>query len=119
VEVRVEGWGVGWAHEVLPIGGDGAKAPATLTCAVAALTGDPKVHRPSGPIFLIYRGRGKAGTESVELSFSPDGKTFARASVDEFGRPIALPGDAQQVRLTVAPGAALSGLCAIATEKPR
>jgi len=107
-------WGVGWVYEVVP---SGEGTPATLTCDTATLTGDPRVHRPSGPIFLIYEGRKPAQGEGVELSFSTDGQTFTRANVDAFGQPTAIPNGVSHVRLTVNREAGLSSFCAVATEK--
>jgi hypothetical protein len=111
VVVEPRTYGAGWSHELAQT--DEAK-PGTLTCEVSTLTGDPKAHRPSGPIYIVYRGRQGAG--SVELGFSADGESFANASVNEFETPIALTPQARHVRFTIRSGAALTGFCAIATE---
>jgi hypothetical protein len=111
--VRRLPWSVGWEHEVVPAE---AAEPATLTCDVAALTGDPKAHRPSGPIYIVYTGRGAAEQECIQLSFSTDGEAFEAGSADEFGRPLPLPPQATHVRFTIRAEGALSGFCAIATE---
>ena len=105
---------IGWKRELTQT--DEGK-PGALTCEVSVLTGDPKAHRPSGPIYVIYRGRQGAG--SVELGFSADGESFTTASVNEFDAPIALTPQAQYVRFTIRDGAGLSGFCAIATEAGR
>jgi len=114
VRARRLPWGVGWAYEVVP---SAEGMPATLTCDVTTLTGDPKVHRPSGPIFLIYEGRKPAEGEGVELSYSSNGQTFTRANVDAFGQPTAIPNEASHVRFTVGTGAGLTSFCVVATER--
>jgi hypothetical protein len=116
VQVSRLPWGVGWRYELVQTAEGDNAPPAVLTCPVAMLTGDPKAHRPSGPIYIVYSGRGKADVECVELSFSTDGETFERASVDEFDRPIVLPREATHVRFVVNNGAAVSGFRVIATE---
>ncbi len=107
-------WGVGWEYEVVP---STEGTPATLTCDIATLTGDPKVHRPSGPIFLVYEGRKPAEGDGVELGLSTDGEAFTTASTDQFGAPTALPNGVTRVRFTVSGAAALTGLCVVATER--
>jgi hypothetical protein len=117
VRVGSLGWGVE-KHEVVQAGEDPEGPPGTLTCEVARLTGDPRVHRPSGPIYLVYSGRGREGAECVELGSSTDGKTFERLSVDEFGKPIVVPRQATHLRFTIAHGGGLHGFYAVATEAP-
>ena len=114
VSARRLPWGVGWEYEVVQ---SAEGTSATLTCDIVTLTGDPKVHRPSGPIFIVYEGRKAAEGDGVELSFSTDGQTFTRASVDEFGRPTVIPTGVSHVRFTVGNGAGLAGFCVVATEK--
>ena len=112
VQARRLAWGVGWDRELVASGDGEEVAAGTLTCDVKTLTGDPAVHRPSGPIYVVYTGRG----EGVELRFSPDGETYETASTDEFGKPVPLPRSASHLRFTVHEGAGLSGFCVIATE---
>ncbi|MBM3497915.1 MAG: hypothetical protein FJX74_04510 [Armatimonadetes bacterium] len=114
VRARVLGWGVGWEYEVVQTA-DGN--PATLTCDIATLTGDPKVHRPSGPIFLVYEGRAAGEGSGVEVSFSTDGESFATVGTDQFGVPVVIPNGASDVRFTVSNGGALAQFSGIATEK--
>jgi len=105
---------IGWSHDLAQV--DNSR-PGTLTCEVSTLTGDPKAHRPSGPIYIVYRGR--PGSGAVELSFSADGESFATAGANEFDAPIVLPPEARYLRFTIRGGAALSWFCAIATEAGR
>ena len=116
VRVRRLPWGVGWEHEVVQADEAEDAKPGTLTCSIAMLTGDPKVHRPSGPIYVVYQGRGAADNECVELGFSSDGEQFERASGDEFGRPVPVPRGVSHLRFTISNGGSLSGFCALATE---
>jgi len=115
VRARRLPWGVGWVYEVVQSAED---TPATLTCDIVTLTGDPHVHRPSGPISIVYKGRGAQEGEGVELSFSTDGQTFTRASADDFGKPTVVPNGTTHVRFTVSNGAGLASFCLIATERP-
>jgi hypothetical protein len=112
VQDRRLAWGVGWDRELVASGDGEEVAAGTLTCDVKTLTGDPTVHRPSGPIYVVYTGRG----EGVKLSFSADGHTYETASADEFSKPVPLPASASHLRFAVREGAGLSGFCVIATE---
>ena len=108
VKVVRKGWGVGWSYQLAQT--DDA-TPGTMSCDVKTLTGDPTVHRPSGPHYIVYAG----SEEGVELAFSTDGEAFTPAIG---AQPLILPRDATHLRFTLAEGATLSSFSAIATEIP-
>ena len=118
VRISTMGWGVGWNYELGQADDGNPPIPGTLTCTVSKLTGDPKVHRPSGPIYVVYEGRANQGFESVILSFATDGENFTWGSVDEFNTPIPIPPGATHLRFTIKNGGSLAAFYTIATELP-
>ncbi len=116
VLVHPEHWAGVWQYDLVQ---SDPPLPGTITCPIAQLTGDPNVHRPSGPIYVVYQGSAPPSGESVVLSFSTDGESFSWASVDELDKPIPIPTGATQMRITIKNGARLSAFYAIASEIPQ
>ncbi len=118
VLVHPEHWTGEWQYDLVQSDQQNPPLPGTITCPIAQLTGDPNVHRPSGPIYVVYQGSAPPSGESVILSFSTDGDSFSWASVDEFNTPIPIPRGATHLRFTIKNGGSLAAFYTIATELP-
>ncbi len=119
VLVHPEHWAGVWQYDLVQSDQQNPPLPGTITCSIAQLIGDSNVHRPSGPIYVVYQGSAPPSGESVVLSFSTDGESFSWASVDELDKPIPILPGAKQMRFTIKNGASLSAFYVIATEIPK